>query len=235
MTSATLWDIEQSVAQLMALLDDPEIAEEERAVAVAELERWVCAEVRKVDAIRAVLRNCDQREAEALAAVADARQELERQRARAAVFSNRRDRIKAMVMAAMGAMGLRKIEGKTGRLRIQDNGGKQALKITNEPLVPDEYRVFSFRLSATQWQFLQRLIGSTYADSTPAGAILRAMLSSCAPSIDEAKVRAALESKCPICEAMGDIASNCSDCNGTGKQRVPGAELEAKGEHLRVE
>ncbi len=233
MTSATLWDIEQSVAQLMALLDDPDIAEDERAVAIAELERWVCAEVKKVDAIRAVLRNCDQREAEALAAVADARQELERQRARAAVFANRRDRIKAMVMAAMGAMGLRKIEGKTGRLRIQANGGKQALKITNELLVTDEYRVFSFRLAAPVWYRLQRILGfGIEIDSAP---ILRAMLATATPSIDEAKVRAALESKCPICEAMGDIASNCSDCNGTGKQSVPGAELEAKGEHLRVE
>ncbi len=230
MTTATLWDIEQSVAQLLALLDDPEIAEDERAVAVAELERWVCAEVRKVDAIRAVLRNCDQREAEALAAVADARKELEIQRARAAVFSNRRDRIKAMCMAAMGAMGLRKIEGKTGRLRIQANGGKQALRITNEPLVPDEYRTFTFRLAAPAWQRLQRnLTGDP---------MLRAMLATAVSGIDEAKLRAALEINCGACYGKGRAQfedADCIYCNGTGKQRVPGAELIPRGESLRVE
>src|SRR5689334_17521402 len=104
--NVSLWDIEQSVAQLVSLLDDPDISEDERAVAVSELERWVCAEVRKVDSIRALIRNCDQREAEALAAAKDASKELQIQKERAAVFANRRERVKSFAMAAMNAMGL---------------------------------------------------------------------------------------------------------------------------------
>lgn len=239
--NVSLWDIESSVAQLIALLDEPDINPEEYAIAVQELERWVCAEVRKVDSIRALIRNCDQREAEALAAVAGARQEMERQRARAAVFANRRERVKGMALTAMGTMGLRKIEGKTGRLRIQGNGGTQKLNITNQPLIPDEYRVFSFQLSAKWWQSMQRILGAHgYAD----GELMRAMLLTATPSIDEAKVRAALEARCVNCGGGGTVEISddnagailpCDSCNGTGKCRVPGSELETIGEHLRVE
>ncbi len=234
MSGMSLWQIDETIAQLLVLLDDANADEIEPIQ--KELERYIGETLpAKVDGYIGIIR-----QDELIADAAEAESDRLTKIAKA-----RRSRVKWLkdnAKAVMQARGLKRLEGKTGqRLRIQANGGKQALKITNEPLVPDEYRVFTFRLSAPAWQHLQRLLD--LASGTMASPILRAMLATAASSIDEAKVRAALDLKCMKCDGNGVIEDSeyeegelpCKSCGGTGKERVPGAELSPRGESLRVE
>ena len=227
----SLWAIEASVAQLLQIIDDPEAQEEERSVAIAELERYVAAEVKKVDAVRAVIRHCEREEAEALAAKKMALQEAELQSGRAQVFASRRDRIKRMVMAAMEFMGVRKLEGRTGRLRVQANGGKQALTITDRSLIPAEYEDVVVRMPARIW----------VRHSPPE-------FSTAAKTVEVAtdRIRKTLETPCAVCDGRAvvdagqdadgqPVVKGCDACAGTGRMLVPGARLEPRGEQLRVE
>jgi hypothetical protein len=46
----------------------------------------------------------------------------------------------------------RKLEGKTGSISLVGNGGRQPVVITNEVLIPDEYRTVTVKMSAELWR-----------------------------------------------------------------------------------
>jgi len=195
----TLRDIEQSISGLLEILEDPNITEEERGTAQQELSRWVGEEVGKVDRVRGFLRHC-----RIMKDIAE--QEAKDIAARAKIWEDRRRRLSEICMMVMDERGVKRLEGATGVLRIQTNGGQQKLNVAQPELVPDEFRVYRLSLSIQDAETISRAL----ADSGAVECLRRVY--NMYPEIDELKVRDALE-------------------NG---EAVPGAYLDPRGEHLRV-
>jgi len=212
MSALSLFDIEAGIHELMTAWQEAEGAE---AITAAEeaIQQYAGAEVRKVDGVRRYIRACD-----AQAAVAKAEALVQSQRAKA--WESRRDRLNASVLGIMQAFGLRKLEGETGRFRIQANGGVAPVTVTDVSILPDEYKSIVVKMSLSAWADLLDRAGSEM--TTCGGQIL--------PNIES--IRSSLNAVCPMCQAI-DIM--CAHCGGTGKQGVPGARLDPRGEHLRVE
>jgi hypothetical protein len=110
-------------------------------VAIAE---YVRSEVRKVDGIRAYLKHWQM-----LSAAAKAESEIQGARHRA--LENRINRLKEISRAAMEEIGVKRLEGTTGVLRVQKNGGKVPVVVTDPLLVPDEYVVYEGRIRGVAW------------------------------------------------------------------------------------
>lgn len=214
----TLRDIEQSISGLLEILEDPAITEEERAVAQDQLVHWIGEELSKVDRVRGFIRHC-------IAMGSSAESTAKEYTARARLWDERKCRLSDLCMLVMEERGVKKLEGAGGLLRIQINGGKQALTISDEKLIPDEFRVMRITapVKLLQWLPLQKL--------QAAGARV-------SYEIDEQKVRTALAEPCPACTgiiSLDTTIDNCPACGGSGKAGVPGAHLEPRGSHLRLD
>ena len=231
----SLWQIEESILGLSEIIESPDTTEEEKQAARAEIERWAEAEVAKVDRVRAFLRHCKVMEDAA-------KFEAMTMKSRGERWGERAKRLKEICMAVMDRRGVKRLEGQSGVLRIQVNGGKVALKITNEGLVPEEYVGYHGYISSTAWRILRSLISANAWDLWSG----RQDVQMERRPMQEA-MRKILETKCPKCEGMkmfSEIgpfvpdpngAIPCEDCGGTGHMLVPGAELEERGQQLRVE
>jgi hypothetical protein len=230
--SISLWDIEQSVLGLSEIIESPDTTDDEKQAARGELERWAEAEVAKVDKVRGFLKHCTLM---ASAAYAESKVMAERQ----AMWEGRARRLKEICLAVMDARGVKRLEGQSGVLRIQANGGKQALKITNEGLVPDEYCETTVTFRTPQWNQVVRSLSPAAQQNVAANCrIVRA------PKGEA--IRAALDATCKACGGSGGAVTTstigtfirqnpCANCNGTGHGIVPGAELAERGQQLRVE
>ena len=225
----SLWTIEATVLELSEIIESPDTSDEEKNVAKQELAKWVEASVMKVDRVRAFLKHCEIMESAA-------KDEAAAMKARAEKWGNRARRLKDLCLAAMNAAGKKRVEGRSGVLRIQANGGKQPMNITNESLIPETYRLYKIHLNAGEWLAIQKLI----LDRPNGERTLREIMTRVTSVVDEQKVRHELESKCEQCGGAGRLISTpaqnvCAECDGSGRKRVPGAELESRGEHLRCE
>ena len=169
----TLWDIDDALHSLLLMREEEGLTDEERAAIDGQIKLWCDAQVTKVDGIRAYLKHAKLMEEAATAEAAALR-------AKAAVWEARAKRLKEFVMAIMEQRGVKRLEGRTGQLRIQANGGKRALKITREDLVPDEYREAVIRMPAKAWLSLKNpevLIqyGATVGFRTDESAVRKAL------------------------------------------------------------
>lgn len=231
MSNISLWQIEDSIIGLSEIIESPEASEEEKAAARAELERWTQEEVCKVDRVRNFLRHCQ--------VMSDAAKfESDAMRRRGQQWEERGKRMKEIIIAAMQARGVKRLEGQSGVLRTQSAGGKQALVITNESLIPEEMCDTTVTFQTRTWQ---RIIERLELDVQEE--IARKCKMARLPN-NEA-IRKALETPCAACGGsgiMGHIYSGeasenvpCAECNGTGRSLVPGAEFAPRGVSLRVE
>lgn len=128
----TLWDIEAGLHQLMEARDEAE-DDPGRAAVDQAIAEYVNREVQKVDQIRAYLRHCD-------VMAKSAKEEAARQTQRAQAWEKRAERLRAFCLSALQIFGRTSVEGKTGKLRIRQNGGKVPLIIANEAQIPSEYK-----------------------------------------------------------------------------------------------
>lgn len=221
----TLWDIDDALHSLLLMREEEGITDEERAAIDGQIRVWCDAQLAKVDGIRGYLKHAKMMEEAAAAEAASLR-------TRAAIWEARAKRLKEFVIAIMEQRGVNRLEGRTGQLRIQANGGKRSLRITCVDLVPDEYQLVTITIPIRTWANLCR---------TATGVDLKELLEiKESRAINESAVRKVLESKCEACGGLGiyamdGVAYECEACNGTGHQLVPGAELEERGSHLRVE
>lgn len=127
-----LYDVEKQLIELMEFRESEDLDPDARATVDAEIDRYIAAEIAKVDNIRGYLRHCEMM-------AGAARQEADRQASRARRWEARIDRIKSSCVKALRDAGKTKVEGRTGILRAQKNGGKLALEITDEKQLPTEY------------------------------------------------------------------------------------------------
>lgn len=222
--SLTIFDIESRLDELMdawSTATPEQLPEIEQAIAA-----YAEAEVRKVDGLRAAVRHYDTQ-----AKAADEESKIQAERSR--VAGAKRDRLKAFIFGVMNAFGVPKLEGRTGRFRIQGNGGKQPIEVTDASLVPDELKTITVTMPISIWkQVLDEIdindcTGVRQSEWTPSLSL----------------IAEALQKPCDKCggEGGGDIHGPnsqkvlCGSCGGSGKAGVPGARLGERGSHLRVE
>lgn len=216
----SLFHIEQTLVDLMAMRDEPDLQPEEREAIEGQITEYVLQHVAKVDHVRGYLKQC---EMFILAAKAEAQAQL----TFAARWEARRDSLKALVKGAMETFGKKRLEGQTGAFSLRGNGGKQPVVIDNPELVPDEYCVYEIALPGRHWELF-----SLWSNQAELGyewkRVPRASL-----------IESALQKACSVCVARSSITSTsvvvCAACGGSGRQGVPGAHLEPRGSHVRVE
>jgi hypothetical protein len=241
--SGSLYQITSELVALMAARDslvegflDSPLLESEKAELLAamdaQIKAHIAGEVRKVDGIRAYLRNCE-------AQLQAAKNEILRVTQYQRVWESRHERVKDVTLAVLrefvqpDSQGRVKLEGATGSLAIHANGGKLALEITQPELVPDEFCRMVGWIQADAWDHIvnelrdSELVRASKFERTPANDL----------------IRAALESDCETCAGLGRIAvhteedlepSLCGACGGDGKTKVPGARFLPRGERLVV-
>lgn len=226
--SLSLFQIEQEMAELIAVREEC-VTDEERGVVDAQIQEYVCREIRKVTGIAALLKHF-----KAQAAMAKAEEE------RAAKWRKRweanYERLKNMVHGVMLALDLPKVEGATDRFRRQKNPA--ALEITDAKLIPEQYLKATIKMPFAEWQRVLEALPDDFdwPDSDKPSFTVTS-------EVDTVAVKAACLMKvpCPECEGHGlqsvaDGAIECDTCAASGMvlAKVPGARL-VQGEHLRVE
>lgn len=179
----------------------------EEAVEIeAAIQLYIKTEITKVDNIRAFWRHCElMRDA--------AKAEAETQVQRAKAWGSRLDRLKEICRAVMETIPFpagkpKKLEGRTGALYLKANGGKQAVEVTDESLVPDEFCIVTVTMREGLWEralaWLER-----------SNALLARDLAA-----------AAKVSRTPSLSLIGEQLAK-----GEG---VPGARLAERGQHVEV-
>lgn len=193
---------------------------DEISVIDRQIREYVAAEIRKVDGIRGYWRHAElMRDA--------AKAEADVQALRAKAWDQRLKRLKEMCLTVMEAIPFppgkpKKLEGRTGSLMLRGNGGKQAVEIHDEALVPDEMKMVTVMISRDQWQ----LKAALFRDPK---------IVSCAPSLS--LIGAELERACEHCDGAPAVGTKdeCQWCGGSGKRGkrgVPGARLAPRGQHV---
>jgi len=127
-----LYDVELRLVELMEFGESEDLSTDEREALRGEIARYVAAEVHKVDNIRAYLRHCEE-----MAKMHAS--EVERQTRMAQVWTKRSERLKEFCIKALEFAGKKKVQGKTGLLRVQNNGGVRPIEITDESKLPIAY------------------------------------------------------------------------------------------------
>lgn len=128
----SLYQVSQRLVELMTYRDQVELAPEEREAVDQEIARYVAHEITKVDNIRGYLRHCE-------VMVEAHRSEAERQTRMAQGWEERSKRLKNFCIKALEASNRTRVEGKTGVLKIQKNGGVQPMEIFDDKRLPTEY------------------------------------------------------------------------------------------------
>lgn len=117
----------QALHDTIEMITDPEVRRE----AEEEIERYIEAEVKKVDNISAYIKFCERQ-------AAAAREDMDQLRDRARTFENRRDRIRKYVVLVMQRMGWMKLDGKTATFYLRDS--EPSVVITDLALVPAKFK-----------------------------------------------------------------------------------------------
>jgi hypothetical protein len=125
-------------------------------------------------------------------------------------------------------MGKKRLEGRTGLLRIQGNGGVAPLVIDHPGYIPDEYCVWEGRISFAAYKLIATMILTdpvTRLERVPNNSL----------------IRAALGEECPRCKGDGIAEADdgrtgyvCPECGGAGSKGVQGARLGERGVALHV-
>lgn len=253
-TGLTLWQIEETIAQLLELSDDadarhlaekelPRIAEieEEQKAIEAELTRYVGQELpAKVDGYVGLIRREE--------AIAEAAEKESIRLHKAYVHHTARvKRLKDLATHVMQATGKTRLDGSAGRaLRLQGNGGAQPVVITEASLVPREYVMYVGQVPGFIWEPLISLARDV-CSCNGNEEMLRDLDGLKLERVLQLKIIAAdLNASCHGCDGSGKVPSPrpwvdeaenimCVECDGTGKPKIPGAHLGERGQHLRIE
>ena len=130
MSGLTLYEISD---HLVSLLDTFDLCEtdEQRAECNAEIERYVDAQIRKVDSFCRFLSHLESQ-------TELAEKEIKRLKAREAVFANLLERLEKYAIFTMQRNNLRKLDGDTAKLMLRVN--TRGVDIDNEELVPAKFK-----------------------------------------------------------------------------------------------
>jgi hypothetical protein len=252
----SLYQIESDLANLIEMreqtLDALRVAEsegdlpgtierldEETAAIDNTIREYVTAEIRKVDNIRAFWRHCElMRDA--------AKEEAKIQSDRSRAWGARLDRLKETCRAVMETIPFpdkkpKKLEGRTGALYLKANGGKQAVEVTDEALVPDELCTVTVTMRGDRWRALEETAREIAGMSNIRWESLE-IRSVSSPSLS--LIGEALQKPCGKCAGARTVEAtnaqgqrilgreDCPECGGSGRQSVPGARLAERSSHV---
>jgi len=145
----------------------------------------------------------------------------------------------------------RKLQSALGSIMLVNNGGKQPVEITDEALVPDEYKRVTMTMSVLDQELLCEMLNWA-ADERPGtneaqgvrDLVSRIMLSIRSKDVSKSAIEAALNQPCESCEGVGrrcvhesqlsEVWDTCDSCGGTGKRGIPGARLAERDQHVRI-
>ena len=124
----------------------------------------------------------------------------------------------------------RKLEGHSGAIYLKGNGGRPAVEVYDESLLPDDLCTITVTMNATSWAIL--------ASDDAYGPALRKCQAPRVPSLS--LISARLSEACQRCGGSGLVPivddnaehGNCRECGGSGKASVPGARLKPVGQHV---
>lgn len=172
-------------------------------------------------------------------AAAIATAESKRAQNRAILMESRAMRLKELIKGCMQTLGKKRLDSAMGSFLVRGNGGAQPVEITDESLVPDDYRRITVTMPLNLW--MER------GCSAFSGCEIKTSFS---PEISKSAIAEALQQPCQRCdgngicgEAWGELdedaeyrpAENpCKACGGTGKQGVPGARFAERGTSLQI-
>ena len=234
-----LWEIENEKLELLALRDEPDLTDEEKAAIDGQIRAYVELEVRKVHGVAGIMRYCD-------AFVDACKAEQRRLAQKRAMWEGRYGRIREMVLQVMQANGLKKIEAGTERFRIQKNAPALAVDVE---MLEDKYLKAHVTINLADWKELLRC--ATSRGSTDFFLITPGSFTVTSEA-DNGAIKEALKQSiaCPECKGAGDeiqqsmdevghidqLHQACERCKGTGTvtASVPGAVM-VQSEHLRLE
>lgn len=224
--SLTLFDIEKALVELLDARDHPDMDDAGRAAVDLQIKDWTAAELTKCDNIRAFLRNADNM-------IAGHKEEAARQLQLAASWESQRDYLKGCIKGAMEAAGKTKVDGRTGSISLRTAGGKQAVEITSDSLLPDEFCMFTLTMPGAAWEALKMIQGAIQwigRQDVKWERVPRKGL-----------IEAELQKPCPMCAGEKEIVdmstgevTDCATCGGSGKQTVAGARLADRGTSVVV-
>jgi len=217
-----LFDTRQELIDQVAFTDE-QIAENQAALDAvdAAIVETVTAEVRKVDNIARLLIEWRARR-EAIA------EEMVRLGFIHDALERNEERLKGMVLEIMRDCDVKKLEGKIGTLRRQQNGGVQGVDIRQPELVPEKFQRATVTLERSMWEIIKKQYCLGEFD------FHKESIEPDLTAIGEALCKRV---PCPACAHVpGPIRRTDCVCGGEGTVpgSVPGCVLKEKGEHLRV-
>lgn len=229
--SDTLFHLETELVRLMAerrdliaALDESTLVDAQVALGNTieslelQIRDQVKACVRKVDGFRGYLLHAN-------VMAAAARAEKNRQAANEKAWADTVEHLKTVALAVLNEIGESRLEGKTGAIRKQVNGGKVPVVVSVPALVPDEFCTFELTVGPEAYQALAKLLPSWIGRQD--------VLIERKPHLG--RVELALKTPCSDCAGTGLGGSDvCRFCNGSGSRGVPGAHLGERGEHIRI-
>src|SRR4029077_15101407 len=130
MSGLTLYEISDHLVSLMDTYDLCE-TDEQRAECNAEIERYVRAQIDKVDNFCRFLSHLESQ-------IDLAEREIKRLKARETAFANLEERLKQYAIYTLQRMNLRKMDGDTSKLALRTN--QPGVEIDNAELIPPEYK-----------------------------------------------------------------------------------------------
>lgn len=212
-----------------------DLAEQRDALAMIEktLAEYQSLEVRKVD-------NCHRFLSSIKHLVPALKAEAAAITARARRLEASGEWLKERIMQAMELGGKKRVDGESGRyLMRKGNGGLAKLHVdgwdderkqwtTQEGVLDERFIDVTVTLPASQWEWLIEL-----AEIEVPGMVLGVIGNSRSAPSNE-RIRVALAEQCALCAGRDAVDQSCTDCSGTGKNKVPGARLLERGQHLEV-
>jgi Siphovirus Gp157 len=122
-----LQDHLQALFDSMEMVENPALKKE----AEMDIERYLQAEVAKVDSLSNYLAMCESQQSAA-------KSEIERLRARASMWENREERVRSYVQRVMEQGGYKKLEGRTATFMLR--AVPASVVIIDESEIPEEFK-----------------------------------------------------------------------------------------------
>ena len=146
--SLSLLQIEDTIVSLQSLYESSE-TDEERAVAEQEIQRFILAELRKVNGIAFTIRAFEKK-------AEFARQERDRLAKRVHHWEGRVQALKNYVLWALNKEELKRVESTLSVLRRHGQADK--VKIDDPSLIPEEFVRLTVQFNASDWNALKECV-----------------------------------------------------------------------------
>jgi|HubBroStandDraft_4_1064222.scaffolds.fasta_scaffold08768_3 hypothetical protein len=213
--SLSLYNIEDALQSLVDLREQAESEGDSEALRVIDqqLREYLTKEAAKVTSYVALIRS---RELTAVACGI----EIERLRRISIAAQNDVERLKANALAVMQQFGVRELKATPGGgLKIQGNGGREPLEITDPERIVVRYQTVKLKLNGEHMVAISEASRILLEGGAPISENMRAALGELLKMISETPFEPDTER---IREAL------------VRGESVPGAKLLERGEHLRV-